>query len=153
MADTKTLLRAASTLCLSIALGVTSGCFSPEPTDDEGEMANDGREGPVDGAADDPASSDDALPCEFQFYNFIAFGEYLPDIYRLHVSPSEVSTWGPDLLGDDVIVFAAGVKVSDIPAGSYDVRVVDQDGDTYSLYGVQCDETTLRWDVEATDLD
>lgn len=157
MAVTKTLLRTVSTLCLGVALSLTSGCFSPEPADDEPGMGDSGRDAAAEGGADDPGSDADAdtgvLPCEFQFYNFIAYGEYLPDLYRLHVSPSSAASWGADLLGDDVIVYGAGVKVSDIPGGSYDVRLVDEDGDTYSLYGVQCDETTLRWDVAASDLD
>ncbi len=51
-------------------------------------------------------------------------------IYRLHMSPVSQSTWGPDQLGAHVIPAGGGsYTLTNIPCNSYDVKLVDEDGD------------------------
>jgi hypothetical protein len=51
-------------------------------------------------------------------------------IYQLYLSPSSSSSWGDDQLGSSVITNSGGTfSLSSIPCDSYDVKLVDEDGD------------------------
>lgn len=52
------------------------------------------------------------------------------DIHELYFSPAHESDWGPDQLGDDVIESGESFVLTKIAKGEYDVRIVDEDGDS-----------------------
>ncbi len=58
------------------------------------------------------------------------------DIYAVYMSRTRYQVWGPDQLGRSVLTSGSGFTITDIPAGVYDLKVVDQDGDACVVEGV-----------------
>jgi len=56
-------------------------------------------------------------------------------MYYLYIKQKSKS-WGPDLLGDDVLMDGDTFKVNlnNFPKSIFDIRLEDEDGDTYSFY-------------------
>ena len=50
------------------------------------------------------------------------------EIQELYLSAVDANAWGPDLIGLEVIERGQSHRLADIPCGSYDVRVVNEDG-------------------------
>lgn len=51
-------------------------------------------------------------------------------IHYLYLSPTSDNEWGPDQLGDEVIAPNGGTfELHSIPCDTYDVKLVDEDGD------------------------
>jgi hypothetical protein len=48
---------------------------------------------------------------------------------HFYLSPVDEAEWGPDQLGDEVIGTGESFELRNIPCDSYDVRLVDEDGD------------------------
>lgn len=74
-------------------------------------------------------------------------------IYFLYVSPQSSSAWEEDVLGDDVLADgdATLVTLQGYDSPMFDVKIVDEDGDTYTYWGIN----VARQDLEVTldDLD
>ena len=51
------------------------------------------------------------------------------EIHHFFLSSTEEDEWGPDQLGDDVIGKDESFTLKNIPCDSYDVKLVDEDGD------------------------
>lgn len=47
-------------------------------------------------------------------------------IYYVYMSPTQQSTWGPDLLGSNVLQRGQRFTLSNIQPGTWDLRVVDR---------------------------
>lgn len=47
-------------------------------------------------------------------------------VYYIYMSPTSQSTWGPDLLGSNVLNVGQAFTLSNIQPGVWDIRVVDQ---------------------------
>jgi len=61
--------------------------------------------------------------------------------------------WGDDRLGSELLHPGEEFTFY-VPAGnSYDIQVEDEDGDTYTLWGVDIDEAGYYWEVTLSDLD
>ena len=73
-------------------------------------------------------------------------------IWYVYGDPSD-GAWGEDRLGSELL--AAGEEFTFyVPAGvSYDFKVEDEDGDTYTLWGIDIDENGFYWEVELSDMD
>jgi hypothetical protein len=50
------------------------------------------------------------------------------DVHYIHMSPSTDTSWGPDLLGADVLPISASFTISGVVAGQWDVAVYDASG-------------------------
>lgn len=59
------------------------------------------------------------------------------DIYYLKIRQNSKS-WGPDLLGDEVLLdaYTFTVNLKNFPSSILDVRLEDEEGDTYTFYDV-----------------
>jgi hypothetical protein len=57
------------------------------------------------------------------------------DLYRIFLSPSSQSTWGPDQLGANILRTGADYTLTGIPCDTYDLRLVDEDGDECVVQG------------------
>lgn len=69
------------------------------------------------------------------------------DIHELYVSSTKSRKWGPDQLGKDVTIDAGETfTLKDIPAGRYDLKVVDEDGTECELENVNF-ATAKVWTV------
>ena len=60
------------------------------------------------------------------------------DIYYLHVSHEDETSWEEDMLGDDILEHGETfeVTVTDYASSIFDIRAQDEDGDTYTVYGI-----------------
>ena len=52
--------------------------------------------------------------------------------YYLYVKPSSSSSWGPDRLGNDTLASGSSINLTVENNRPYDVRLVDEDGDSYT---------------------
>lgn len=57
-------------------------------------------------------------------------------ITRLYFSSSETEDWGPDQLGSNVLPVNQSFRLTNIIAGEYDMKLVDEDGDECALYNI-----------------
>jgi hypothetical protein len=78
--------------------------------------------------------------------NQVDDGDYTYTIYELYISPSSADTWGPNLLGDQVLGFGESIAF-EIEPGIYDLRAIDEEGDEYILTGAQIGEDGGVWEV------
>lgn len=74
------------------------------------------------------------------------------DIYFVYVDPSESDTWGDDCLGIEILAQDDEITVW-VDPGTYDLRVEDEDGDTYTLWDVEVDVDGYFWSVTLEDID
>ena len=74
-------------------------------------------------------------------------------IYFLYVSPGKAKTWEEDVLDEDILKDGQTVRVTVNGAKSeiFDIRVEDEDGDTYTLWNV--DISTRDFTFTLDDLD
>jgi len=74
-------------------------------------------------------------------------------IHHLFVSSEDDNEWGEDQLGDDVIEANGGsFRLHSIPCDSYDVRLVDEDGDECVVSGVPLCADNDDWRITNDDL-
>jgi hypothetical protein len=75
------------------------------------------------------------------------------DIHHLYLTPSDHDDWGTDQLGDHVIDARKGsFKITGIPCGTYDVRLVDQEGDECVVEEVDICAAKETWTINDKDL-
>ncbi|MCK4806641.1 MAG: hypothetical protein KAT09_03295 [Candidatus Aegiribacteria sp.] len=74
------------------------------------------------------------------------------DIHYVYVDPSD-SPWGEDCLGADIILTGSSEITVWVDPGIYDMRVTDEDGDTYTLWEIDVDENGYEWEVTLSDMD
>jgi hypothetical protein len=51
------------------------------------------------------------------------------EIHHFFLSSTDEDEWGPDQLGDEVIGTGESFTLKNIPCDSYDVKLIDEDGD------------------------
>ncbi len=73
------------------------------------------------------------------------------DIFYVYVDPSD-GPWGEDRLGADILTGSSDITVW-VDPGTYDMKVEDVDGDTYTLWGIDVDENGFEWTVNLDDMD
>lgn len=74
------------------------------------------------------------------------------DIHQLYLSSTENEQWGPDQLGEKVIVGGDSFKLHGIPCDDYDVKLVDEDGDECVVGGVTLCADNDAWTINDDDL-
>lgn len=55
-------------------------------------------------------------------------------IFYIYMSPSAQTTWGPDLLGSEVLMIGQTFTITGLTPGAWDIRVVDQSGNYKEFY-------------------
>ncbi len=72
------------------------------------------------------------------------------NIEEIYIDPSD-SPWGENRIssilepGEDVTIR--------VPGGTYDIRLVDEDGDTYTVWQVEVGTSGYDWAVTLSDMD
>lgn len=98
-----------------------AGTEAPEATEtSEATEAPEATETPE--ATEAPVS--DEIVAAYEFTNT---GEV--EICELYLSPVGVEEWGPDQLGEASIAASATFTLTDVPAGTYDAKVVGCNGE------------------------
>ena len=76
------------------------------------------------------------------------------DIHQVHFSLSSNTNWGDDRLRSDQILSPGESETWDVDPGTYDLRAIDEDGDTYRRMGVCISEgMTVEWAVTHSERD
>jgi hypothetical protein len=74
------------------------------------------------------------------------------EIHHLFISPASEEDWGPDQLGEEVLVKGNSFTITDIPCDEYDVKVVDEDGDECIIEAVDLCRDNSYWKITDKDL-
>lgn len=74
-------------------------------------------------------------------------------IWHLYVSPGKATDWEEDVLGSDVLPNGSMKRVTlkGYPSSIFDIRLIDEDGDTYTFWNVDVSSRDLE--VTLDDLD
>jgi len=75
------------------------------------------------------------------------------EIHEIHVSPASQRNWGEDYLGSDILEKGDSLTLTGLEAGSWDILVIDEDGDRCILEGIDYDTSDRdRWVITDNDL-
>ena len=74
------------------------------------------------------------------------------EIHHVYLSPSDEQSWGEDYLGEDVLAKGDSLELTDIECGTYDVKVVDEDGDECIIESVKLCGDKSYWKITDKDL-
>ena len=74
------------------------------------------------------------------------------EIHQFFLSPVETDKWGPDQLGEQVISTGGTFTLTGVPCDSYDVLLVDEDGDECVVSEVDICGDNQGWIISNDDL-
>lgn len=74
------------------------------------------------------------------------------EIHHLYLSSSENEEWGPDQLGEHVLTKGDSFTLTKIPCDTYDIKVVDEDGDECVIEQVELCRDNSYWKITDKDL-
>jgi hypothetical protein len=74
------------------------------------------------------------------------------EIHQFFLSPVETDKWGPDQLGEQVIATGGTFTLKGVPCDSYDVMLVDEDGDECVVSEVDICGDSQGWVISNDDL-
>lgn len=74
------------------------------------------------------------------------------EIHQFFLSPVDTDKWGADQLGEDVISKGDTFTLKNIPCDSYDVMLVDEDGDECVVSEVDICSGQEGWVINNDDL-
>ena len=74
------------------------------------------------------------------------------EIHQFFLSPVDTDKWGPDQLGEEVISTGDTFTLNGIPCDSYDVMLVDEDGDECVVPEVDICGDNQGWIINNDDL-
>ena len=69
------------------------------------------------------------------------------EIHEFYLSSVEDEEWGPDQLGQHIIHPGGSFKLTDIPCDTYDVLLVDEDGDECVVTEVDLCGQKEKWAI------
>lgn len=69
-------------------------------------------------------------------------------IYELYLSPSDAIEWGDDQLDGETIEPGDHFTLTDVPCESWDVRLVDEEGDECIVIEVELCADDYKWVIE-----
>jgi len=69
------------------------------------------------------------------------------EIHHFYLSSTDDDDWGPDQLGDDVISTGESFSLKQIPCDSYDVKLIDEDGDECEVEDVDICGGAESWTI------
>ncbi|MCK5785648.1 MAG: hypothetical protein KAH54_03710 [Candidatus Sabulitectum sp.] len=73
-------------------------------------------------------------------------------IWNVYCSPSDSDSWGDDWLGSSILGSGAEMGIW-LDEGTYDIRLVDSDEHTYTLWQVELNNQGIFWPVTGLDID
>jgi hypothetical protein len=75
------------------------------------------------------------------------------DIEYVYISDTEEDDWGQNSLPMNVILAPGDSIEIAVGAGTFDIQVVDEDGDTYTRWEQTVPEEGYRWEVTLGEID
>ncbi len=73
------------------------------------------------------------------------------NIEEIFVDPAESDEWSENRISDPLE--PGEVAAVSVPAGTYDIMLVDEDGDSYTRWDVEIGSDGYNWGVELSDMD
>jgi hypothetical protein len=73
-------------------------------------------------------------------------------LVEIQLSPVDSVSWGPDLLGNDVLEPGDALEISNIACDSYDIRVADELGGECYLSAIDLCLDESHWTITDADL-
>ncbi len=70
----------------------------------------------------------------------------------IYLSPVDEITWGPDLLGADLLDPGESVEISNLVCDIFDIRIVDEDGDECIVTDVDLCFDDAIWVIDDAEL-
>lgn len=74
------------------------------------------------------------------------------EIHHVFISPAEQEDWGPDQIGEHVLAKGDSFTITGIPCDTYDIKVVDEDGDECIIEAVELCGQNAYWKITDKDL-
>ena len=74
------------------------------------------------------------------------------EIHHLFLSSSDNEEWGPDQLEDSILAKGQSLTLTGIPCDTYDIKVVDEDGDECVIEAVKLCGDKSYWKITDKDL-
>jgi len=74
------------------------------------------------------------------------------EIHHLFLSSTEDDQWGPDQLEDEILAKGDSVTLTGIDCGTYDIKVVDEDGDECVIEEVELCGDDSYWKITDKEL-
>ncbi|MEP7011340.1 MAG: hypothetical protein ABJC13_13540 [Acidobacteriota bacterium] len=74
------------------------------------------------------------------------------EIHQFFLAPSETDKWGADQLDENVIGKGESFKLTNIPCDTYDVKLVDEDGDECVVEAVDICGGKGTWTITSKEL-
>lgn len=83
--------------------------------------------------------------------NLVIHNESAWDIHRIFISSTDAESWGEDQLDDDILGSGQTLTLHGVSCDYYDVKLVDEDGDTCELRNVKlCGDKV--WTIDDNEL-
>jgi hypothetical protein len=74
------------------------------------------------------------------------------EIHHFFLSPTDQDHWGADQLGKQVIPVGGNFELHKVPCDSYDIKLVDEDGDECVIGGVDICASKEGWVITNDEL-
>lgn len=74
------------------------------------------------------------------------------EIHHFFLSPTDQDHWGADQLGDKVISTGGDFELHKVPCDSYDIKLIDEDGDECVIGGVDICASKEGWVITNDEL-
>ncbi|MEO8379428.1 MAG: hypothetical protein ABI779_07170 [Acidobacteriota bacterium] len=74
------------------------------------------------------------------------------EIHHLFLSPTSEGHWGPDQLGETVLAKGENLTLTNIPCDTYDVKVIDEDGDECIIEAAELCADSSYWKITDAEL-
>jgi len=74
------------------------------------------------------------------------------EIHHIFLSSTDDDHWGPDQLGEDVLAKGESLTLTNIECFTYDIKVVDEDGDECVIDEVELCGDESYWKITDKDL-
>ena len=69
------------------------------------------------------------------------------EIHHIYLSASDSESWGPDQLEDMILAKGDSVTINGIPCDTYDIKVVDEDGDECIIEQIELCGDNAFWKI------
>jgi hypothetical protein len=143
-----------ASLTLAAAACILAGCGAkPAATNAPAANANSAKPAAAAPAPTTPTSAPGAAPAGGdQTSNLAIKNTSKWAVHHLYMSPANENEWGPDQLGTNSIAPGETFTLKNIPCDTYDIKVVDEDGDECMIKGEKFCGHEATWDLSDDEL-
>src|SRR5678815_2718228 len=131
--------------------GLLSGCGAKPAATNNAPAANANAAKPAP-ATNTAAPTNAAAPAGGEMSDLTIHNRSKWAVHQLFLSPAKENEWGPDQLKSHTIEPGASFTLNQIPCNTYDIKVVDEDGDECIIQGEKFCGHEATWDLTDDEL-